>query len=252
MPTRTEPQEFNSEHGATRYPFSDNATLISRNGMLVDPEAFTGASLFPQTPTDGNLFISEIVSDPPYFTIRIGTEEENRLLTAEFQPLNTTGTIRVYDSYGRSAGILVGSVDSLSLFQSWPAGTYPFDPTGCPFSLDTIIPMPEDGVRGLIDDSDLFLAGDVWLVGENGVVLREEDGFIRVDAVGDPLFVRKRCEATGNYVTPRFLSSINGIPGDNGVWNFIVGREIAPDTILKIYPQDGRLIFELIGQKAGS
>lgn len=248
---RPEPQEFSQEHGVTRYPFSDLATMISRQGMLIDPEAFLDASLFPQTAIDGNLFISEIISAPPLMTIRIGTEEDTRLLYGEFQPLNNTGTIRIYDSYDRAAGLLVGNTDSLSLFQAWPTGTYTFEPTACPFAVTTIIPMPEDGVRGFLDEDGGFLAHDVWLVGENGIVLREDGGAIRVDAVGDPLFIRKKCEDTGTFTTPRFLSTINGIPSDNGSWTFMAGGEIAPDTIFKIYPQEGRLVLELIGQKAG-
>lgn len=247
---RIEHEQFRDEHGITRYPFADTATLLSRTGLLVDPEAFLDAKLYPQFATDGNLYISSFVVGASFTTVWVGTEDNDQLIFAEFSPLTSNGILRFYDDYGRPAGILVGTPDSVAGFQAWPLGTHLLDPDACPFVASTVVPMPAVGLQGFVDEADGLVSDEVWLVGENGIVLREDDGAIRVDVVGDPLFIRKGCDATGTYTTPRFLRTINGILGVNGSWDFIVGRDLAPDTILRIYPKDESLVFELAGQLA--
>lgn len=243
-----EHEQFRDQHGLTRYPFNDSSTLISQTGLLVDPEAFLDARLYPQFSTDGNLFISELVVSSNSITVWVGNEDNERLISADFSPLSSTGILRFFDTYGRPAGILVGTPDSVASFQAWPVGSHPFDANACAFAVSTVVPMPEIGVQAFVDADGGLVSDEVWLVGENGVVLRDDGGNIRVDIVGDPLFVRRGCDAAGTYTTPRFLSTINGVPGDNGSWNFIVGTDLAPDTILRIYPKGDRLAFELVGQ----
>ena len=84
------------------------------------------------------------------------------------------------------------------------------------------MPTPEIGVRGLVLEDGTVVSGEVWLVGENGIILTSEthdtkqtcaadavtQNVIRVDAVGDPLFLRKLCDPDELFTTPKFVKTI--------------------------------------------
>jgi hypothetical protein len=108
--------------------------------------------------------------------------------------------------------------------------------------------MPSNGVSSFKDELNNTVSGEVWLVGENGVVVRTEGKNIRVDVVGDPLFKRK---VDNSFVTPRFIKTINGIPPDEyGDFKIVSGSYMAGDTILRVYPEPDvpGIRIELVGQ----
>jgi hypothetical protein len=103
------------------------------------------------------------------------------------------------------------------------------------------------------------MAADVWLIGEDGVVLRKDENAIRVDIVGDPLFKRKLCTTTGGnielFVTPNFVRTVNGIkPDEYGNFTITANNELAGDTILRIYPDAANNVvkIEFVGQRLES
>jgi hypothetical protein len=110
--------------------------------------------------------------------------------------------------------------------------------------------MPEIGVRGFRTEAGDLVTGDVWLVGENGVVIREEaENVIRFDFVGDPLFARKLCIEQGLFVTGSFLKTINEQgPDAQGDFKLNVGETISADTVLRITPIDGGIKISAVGQ----
>jgi hypothetical protein len=140
----------------------------------------------------------------------------------------------------------------LEIYQ-WGFGTYTFTRAGTEIAATAFIPALEPGVRALTIGDQGFITGDVWLVGDKGVVLSVEDETtVRVDTVGVPLFNRAACDDAGkNKPSPRFVSTINGCPADE-FGNFtltatdrdIVGNDT---TVLRVYPTDYGLVIEAAG-----
>jgi hypothetical protein len=93
------------------------------------------------------------------------------------------------------------------------------------------------------------VSGDIWLIGDNGVVIRKDDDcVIRIDIVGDPLFVRRLCNPLDLFNTPNFVKTINGCPPDEyGDYKIEVGDHGDPHTILRINPVEDGLKIEAIG-----
>ena len=118
------------------------------------------------------------------------------------------------------------------------------------FAATCVTPMPAAGVRGFTTPDGTLFTGDVWLVGEDGVVVREEDGAVRIDVVGDPLFRRRLCQPVQLFTTPRFVKTINGMrPDARGDFKITAGRALAADTVLRVYTDDtGGITFEAVGQ----
>jgi hypothetical protein len=133
------------------------------------------------------------------------------------------------------------------------------------------MPTPEVGVRGILLDDNSVMTGDVYLVGDNGVVLScdaveipsdcdaepQTQHTIRVDIVGDPLWRRREC-APGFFETPQFLKTLTFQkgkrhhvcgPGNYGDVKMIVGNELAEDTILRIRPTEQGLKLEVVGEQ---
>jgi len=99
--------------------------------------------------------------------------------------------------------------------------------------------------------------GDVWLVGDDGVVFSVSDKVvpvpgtcqtqdirqIRIDVVGDPLFRRRLCQPNNLFQTPKFLQQLRVIgpnmdfvvpPDADGNVIVTVANDLAADTVLRI------------------
>ena len=117
--------------------------------------------------------------------------------------------------------------------------------TQTPFAPAVIVPQPEIGVRGIVTPDGDALFGDVWLVGENGVIIRRDtDGSLRIDMIGDPFTARKLCEDEeiadeDVEVLQAYcpLETINGISADDiGNYRMLVGSNESLSNILRIKP----------------
>jgi len=245
--------EFRDEQSSSRYPFVDGASLQSGSGSVrLGAELFLDASIYP-IGNRSRLHIRQIDVTPRKITIEIGDDSRRTLATAEFDPLAETNfTLRLVDAYGRDAGLLVSDPERLRIFASWPVGTHTFPIGNAEFVAACAIPTPEIGVRGFITETGEFVTGDAVLIGDNGIVLTEEDEHIRIDAVGDPLFVRRACLPRGKFTVPRYLRTINGQgPDAYGNFNLTVGDHLAENTVLRLYPNGhGGLRLEAIGRLA--
>lgn len=250
MPERIIFPEFRDELEFTRYPFADAATLISSNTrQLLESDTFLDASLYP-IGGSVQLFISSVQVASRRVTIWLSDRLTTNIASATFDPLDPPENLEFTDQYGRPAGILVSDAVRLSRFAAWESTEHVFAVQATEFVASCVIPTPGVGVRGLVDATGEILTGDVWLIGDNGIVLRvENDCTIRVDIVGDPLFVRKLCQPDDLFVTPRMLRTINGCPPDaNGDYKLVVGDHLSPQTVLRINPTDEGLQIEAVGE----
>lgn len=242
--------QFRDEQEASRYPFADTATLVSIDGKLtIANDAFVDAVFFV-IGAAGRLYLSSIAVTAESVKLTVGDGIKVTVATATYSITNppTDGVVAFFDDYGRPAGYLLATADALATFAVATITTYSFARTATEFVAGVVIPANEPGVRGLLTPSGELLTGDVWLVGDQGVVLRKEpdtENVIRVDVIGIPLYKRALCEPFGDFQTKKFLRTINGCgPDDYG--NFTItatGHQVA-DTVLRVYPKDGAIVIE--------
>lgn len=252
MPERRLFPEFRDEYEPTRYPFADTALLTpTRDEMqALDADMFLDASLYPIGAT-GFLYIDRINIAQRAVTISIADQNLRSKASVIFDPLFAPDVLRVSDPFGRPAGVLVSNSIRLARFGSWPPGDHLYRPTSTTFVVACVIPTPEVGVRGILTARDELLTRDVLIVGDNGVVVRQgtSPDNIRVDIVGDPLYIRKLCGPAERFSTPLFIKTINGCsPDPQGNFNITVGDHFNETTIIRVYPSADGLVVEAVGQ----
>jgi hypothetical protein len=241
--------EFRNENLDSLYPFADTATLLSRDKISLTPDMLIDAVVYP-IGAGPRVYISSLEVSNRVVTIWIGDATRPQLASGSFDPLAPPNLIALADGYGRPAGLFVADPILLASAQSWPTGAHVFDIGATEFAASCTISTPEEGVRGLLASQGILLTGDTWIIGENGIqVSLDDDGSIRVDVVGDPLFARRLCYPAQSYSPPRFVKTINGIaPDSEGNFQIAVANASAPDTVLRIVPKPpDTLIIGLVG-----
>jgi len=242
--------EFRDELEYTRYPFADGASLTTESGTYaIEETTFLDASLYPIGGVDG-LYISEIEVRLREITIRFSDTVTRNICYTSFNPLSPPEVLEVWDDYGRPAGVMLSDALRLAQFAAWSSGIHTFARGTTELCASCVIPTPEIGVRGILTEDGDLLTGDVWIVGDNGITVRElTPGQIRIDVIGDPLFVRKQCDPLALFEPPLFIKTINHCPPNpNGDFRIEVNNADAPETIMRIYPTDEGLKIEAIGQ----
>jgi hypothetical protein len=249
--------QFRDEQQDSRYPFADNATLLSTESRLdIGRDTFYDATLYVINGARG-AYISAVVVAPNAITIRVGDSGNKQRATAVYNPLSppADGVLELLDAYGRPAGKLLSSPLALARFSGWPVATHSFSAAATEFVASVVIPANEPGVRGLRAATGSPLTQDVWLIGGRGITLRAEDEHtIRIDINGEPLFRRILCEDTGRFQSKNFLKTltVNNTPiGPDEYGNFTItaGAHGAPDTVLRVYAADGNIRISTVGRK---
>lgn len=244
--------QFRDEQAASRYPFTDTATLVSTAGALtIDAALFIDAVFFAIGGT-ARVYISSIVVSADTVTINIGDQNTTTILSGSYAVLSppTNGVVSFSDSYGRPGGSLVATKTGLANFASRDIGTYSFTMLATEFVAAVVIPANEPGVRALMPATGELMTGDIWLVGDQGIVLRwEAPNTIRIDVIGVPLHKRFVCEPFGSFPTKKFLKTINGCPADEyGNFTITATNQSINDAVLRVYPRDGTLVIDTVGR----
>lgn len=252
MPERRLFPEFRDQFAQTNYPFEDSALLQPTATTMhgVDKDLFLDASLYPIGAV-GGLYINRITIAARYAKIEIADKTQKTKASVEFDPLFPTPVLRLTDTLGRPAGVLVSDAERLGRFSAWGFGAHTYTQLATTFAAACTIPTPEVGVRGIMLESGELFTKDVLIVGDNGVVVREgsTSGAIRVDVVGDPLFLRTLCDPLSLFSTPNFIRTINGCPPDEyGNFNLTIGDHMNEQTILRIYPSTAGLVIAAVGK----
>ncbi len=255
--------QWREEQRAGNYPFADGCSLLTTELLDVGSDTFVDAHLYP-IGADARLRITSIVVASDLVTIFVGTDAVPATCSGVFDPLAPPEIVRLLDTLGRPAGVLVADELSLSRFQSWDKKTHNFTSQAAEFVASVCCPAPEVGVRALATVDGDLLTGEVWIVGENGLVVREDPDesipgatLLRIDIVGDPLFQRKLCNGVASnpggdvplFQTPHILRTINHQPaGQYGHYLLAVGRNVSLDPILRIQNDGDSLHVYLVGQ----
>jgi hypothetical protein len=242
-------REFRDEVAGTRYPFNDNATLRTTDGLFDLPVGtIVDASLFPIGATPP-LYLSAITVKQRTLEFTISDFRRTVVASGGTDTGNAADTVTLVDAYERPVGVLVVDPDVLINLTAWPEGAHAFAQAAATFVPTCVIPAPVRGVQALVDKDGDQLFGDVWLVGDQGVIFRQVDAqTIRVDVVGDPLSARVLCDPLSLFKTPNFIRTINGCSPDRfGQFQLTAGDHENPATVLRIYPRNGRIVVELAG-----
>lgn len=238
--------DWQNEQEHSAYPFVDDATRTNGTDTLPD-SVFLDARLY-LIGAEGPLYLSaiDIEAERAVFTIR---DAQNNRATGEYEFESGDSRIGLVDAYGRPAGVLVGTADSLSFFSTWPLGEHAFTQEQMEFLPTVVIPTPQIGVRGFVTENGTFFTKDVWLLGEQGVFFTKEGpGVIRVDIVGDAAAKRKFCDTLGDFQPTRFLRTLSGVgPNTYGDFKLLSGGNEAIDTVLRIQPIQNGLSIKLVG-----
>lgn len=242
--------EWREEQQQSLYPFADGSSLLTKTNQTFPAEVFVDAAIYPIGGVPP-IYLSKVNVAVRKVTIYIGGLGNDSLVSGVYDPVDPPESIELVDSAGRSSGAIVLNKIEAAVLQSWPVGDHTFNPDNSTFCPTVVMTLPDYGVTSVVLDDGTVLTGDVWLVGGNGVILREYDGAIRADITGDPLSKRNRCDAdvVNSFVTPTFLKTINGIEaGIDNDFKFLVGQNQSIDNIIRVYPQDGTLKVEVVGQ----
>jgi hypothetical protein len=231
-----------------RYPFSDRVSLVNSDGVSIPTELFVDARIHP-IGGEADMFISQISVDGTSITFTISGSGSGELCTGTYDGNDPADDIALSDAYGRTAGVLISSQEQLSsLVGAYGPGDYEFSLDQTQFAADVCIPMPQVGLTGFVLDDGNLVSGDIYLVGVDGVVLSVEDGYVRVDAAGDPHALIKACEEEGSPL-PVFcgLKTINEIlPNEDGDFKWSPGGNVAEDTVLRVAVSEGELRLEQV------
>jgi hypothetical protein len=251
MAERIVAAEWRNNNEQVRYPFVDTASLQNEKGTVVlDQDMFDDARIYPIGAAVG-VYLTKILVEGKEVTFTVGDPVNGDLASGGYNALSAPSEIALYDSYARPAGVLVSNVEKLgSLADQLPQGETVFEAGSTEFVASVVIPLPHVGVRGFLLDDGNVLTGDVWLVGEQGVVLSYADGAIRVDVIGDPYALIRDCEEQGQPL-PVFngLKTLNEIePNEHGDFKLLVGGNLSEKPVFRITTLGGgRLEFKLVG-----
>jgi len=237
--------DWRDDNDQRKYPFADDSTLVG-DDLTIPAGLFIDGRLYP---IGGNedLFLSQVSRLGNVITFTISADGPGELATVMFDvtDIPASGELALHDVYGRPAGMLLASETALELFSGLNSGEYDFIISQTRFATAVVVPQPEAGVRGFVLPSGETVFGDVWVVGEDGVVVRkDDDGSLRVDLIGDPFAARKECEDEDisdedvEVLLPYCpIETINGIPADeNGNYKLMVGSNESLSTLLRIVP----------------
>lgn len=237
-------QDWRDTNARRKYPFADNASAASSEVTLPD-DLFVDGRLYP---IGGNaeLYLSRITKDANALTFAIRATGTDELATASFTlaDIPENGELVFFDTYNRPAGLLVSSEIALQAFSGIDVGIYEFTLVQTEFAAAVNTSQPSPGVRGFLLPNGDIMTGDVWFVGEDGVVLRRDGNAMRVDVIGDPFAARKLCgdeEANEEVATLQPycpIKLLNGIaPDEQGNFQLLVGSNQSLSPILRITPQ---------------
>ena len=240
--------QFRDENADSKYPFTDSSSLTTSEGHQLGENWLLDALLYPPT-NIGPLAVLSIHIDGEFMTVSVGNTSSGEVFCTGTISLATTpdGSVAMFDVYDRPAGVLLADPNALTALRQFAIGTVNFAPGTADFVASVVVPAPEPGVRDFADRSNPPLPGDVWLVGENGVqVTKTTEGYVQVDIVGEPLFVRLTCANTAAFTAPIFLKTINGIPGTYwGGFTLQLGRVLSSKPALRIFVENDTIMIGL-------
>ena len=203
--------DYREEFRGTRYPFVPSATLKSPE-LTLPIDVIIDAHLYP---LNGNsrYYLSEIRVSQTSVVFVIG-DDRSRQLAEGVYPLDGSKNLVALKSSGDTpAGVLLIDTENAASLSGLPLGNYAFDTRSTEFCVKCHVPITNNGLTGFLLPDGQIVSGEVWLYGEDGVILSvEDDNEIHVNVVGDPLFLQKFCDE----IPPRMPIKLIRVKHDTG------------------------------------
>lgn len=206
MPRNQYPQ-WAAQQRASKYPFLDNAELLTDSGYTLPNDLFYDASVVLSQLT-GPLRLSRIYREDAIARLEFSDDLNPVIASASVNIAEASNRVRVLNSQGLLAGVFMSQDSRLAWFQTLPQGIHTL--------VESAVVVPSV----VVTVPAVSTPQDTYLVGSDGVQLTCEpakdidaDGklidvtLIRVHVVGDPLFVRARCDSD-NFQSPRFVRTV--------------------------------------------
>jgi len=261
--TKIRHPEYRKELENTKYPFVPTASL-SNEVVSFFEGTFLDAHIYAVTGTSG-YYISRVAITSSAIQIHIGDSAEAELLSGTIDLPITSEIVRLVDNFGRSAGLLVSSIDRLAVLTTWGIGSQSFEASQTAFCVTCCMPVPEIGVTAIQLENGDLLSGKVWLVGDDGVVLQtvqktdkngNEVNLLQINVVGDPLFLQKLCNPEDLFTPVNPVRTIRVVQGDVsyecdadafGNFNIQMNDSLAADAALRIRTTPEGIVFNVEG-----
>ena len=240
-------QEWRNNNAGVKYPFADNATLLSKEKYQLQNSLFVDARLYPMG-TNGSCYLSSIMFSGDTIIFNVSDNSNTNIASGSYTIASGADTVRLVDSYGRPAGVLVSSNSELeTLTSSLGTNTVTFTSTSTPFDSSTVLPIPTNGVEGILLSDGYLATGTVWMVGTDGIVLNYDQNRVKVNVIGNPYAIQAVCRQNG-LTPPAFVGvkTINGIkPDANGDFKFLLGKELAANSIIRLQPAEDQINLQI-------
>ncbi len=219
-----------------KYPFTDTSTLVNSSGDRLATNLIRDMRLYTYDADEGT-YLSTIEIYEDTLTISFSNSAGTVIAYTELNRATPQPIAHLYHPERYTAGVLLLDETEVTSLALWTDGIHSFNARQAALVSSVITPIPNNFVAGAkTTGSDTALWPEICLVGHNGVVLREIDGKIRIDIVG-------------NIDVNQQLKTINHIPGKNGRYTITVGTD-TEDTILRLIPESPGLKIELVCQRS--
>ena len=239
-------EAWRDEIEAGSFPFSDGALLTADTGQTIDRTTFLDAAVCLVGGV-APLYISQVDVTAQTVTFWIGDANERLAASGSYVFGEQVDVVELTDVAGRPAGILVSDAGRLSRFTAWAEGSHNFAVIATEFVARATICPPIQGVSRLTDNNDVAVSGEVWIVGDDGVVVREDNGRIRVDIVGDPLFRRRLCGADGSIENRRYVKSFGGLSPDVMGEIALTVNEHEKGSVIRVQSDSSGIVISMVG-----
>jgi hypothetical protein len=225
--------EFLAELENTRYPFTAAASLTNRKVILLEG-TFLDAHIYAAA-GGSRYYLAQIKVTATQIEFTVGNFTDKAVATGVIPLPVQQNSVRLVDTLGRPAGILVSEPARLASVIAWGTGTQIFELEQTEFCVSCQMPVAPIGVTGFQLPDGQILSGKVWLVGEEGVIIQKVDvlnrqgetvSLIQPSVVGDPLFRQRSCNDNGQYVPQIPVQSIVAVNENDEDYEY----PLTPDT----------------------
>lgn len=261
---------WQDENAKDLYPFDDQSTLKSLDGTELDNSLIVDAAIHPAGVTSF-AFLESVEISEGSLTFVVSDETNAVRCVGQWPMYGATDetVVPLLDQKNRPGGLLVLNPAVAKNLIRTTTGSFTFEQRAARFVPSVTRYIKEPIVTEIADGVTLPADGDVYLVGEMGVLLNcfsyqeMHDGelipvtVVRVNAVGSSLSKRERC-TNANFDTPRFIKEVVYQIGDSthrcvpsGIGEtFLVGMSpTGGETALRIQTSDTSIEFNLADGK---
>jgi hypothetical protein len=252
-------------HGSP-YPFADTASLMTRTKLPLDRDLFLDLHIQVNAPA-GRVGLRQLILEGGLASFVFGDDLVSArargwlILDGLDRSAPTTLAVLV-DPAGRTTGLAVFDTAKALLLNTWPQGTHEFAADAAELVARALAIGTPRGLETLLV-SNGTVSGDIWLIGDVGVVLswKATTETVRIDVVGEPLHRRLQCDPE-HFDAPRFVQELvledrygrqfAITPDEQGNIELVPTGRDRQDTVLRIRQGAGdasrrELIFETLG-----